>query len=262
MKTAVIIDCVVAAVLLATLIYGACRGLFQAVAGLAVIVLSLAGATFAARSLTPAATELVRPVIEQFVTQRMDSALGGSGTENGAESSGQINQENQHDVLIPLKPQISQNTSADSSAASDLTTRIQAAELLNLMGLDDTLRDSLSNRVEEKVRDTGVSIAMAVVESVMESIVYMILFILAFFVLTLLLRLLEKAMNLAMKLPGVHALNALGGAAVGLIEGVLLIFLVIWILRFFHVSFETELIAQTRIFNFFTTHSPLDLLSY
>lgn len=264
MKTAVIIDCIVAAVLLGFMIYGAWRGLFRAVVGLLMVILALAGATFAARELTPMATELIRPVIETSVTQRVDDAInGGSSSEDG-------------DGVTPVKPQVGADTSEDQMASTsggaadssgDSTedgaqTRLQAGELLKLMGWDDTLTQSLSDKVAEKVQETGVSLAMAVVDSVMESFVYILLFALPFVVLMLLLHLVAKALDLAMKLPGIHFLNGLGGALMGLIQGALLVFLAIWLLRCLHVSFDTETVAQTRLLSFFTSHSPLDLLFY
>ena len=265
MQTAVLIDCIVAAVLLGFLIYGAWRGLFRAVAGLLMVILALTGAMFVARELTPIATNLLRPVIENTVTQRVDDAMNGSAPSQGGE-----------ETVVPVQPEISPPSSeasspsgsasaANSSGAlgdSGAQTRLQAGELLKLMGWDDTLTKSLSDRAEEKVRDTGVSLAMAVVDSVMESFVYMVLFALSFAVLSLLLHLVARALDIAMKLPGVHLLNGLGGAVVGLIQGVLLIFLAIWLLRCLRVSFDTEIVAQTRLLSFFTSHSPLDLLFY
>ena len=49
--------------------------------------------------------------------------------------------------------------------------------------------------------------------------------------------------------------------AIGLIEGALVLFLAVWVLRRFGVSFETAP-ADTHIFGFFTTHTPLDVLSF
>lgn len=264
MKTAVIMDCIVAAVLFGFLVYGAWRGLFRAVVGLLMVILALTGAAFAARELTPMATKLLRPVIETTITQRVDDAISGdSSAENG-------------DSVAPVKPQAGSDTSEDQTAsiyggAADSSgdssedgaqTRLQAGELLKLMGWDDTLTKSLADRAEEKVQETGVSLAMAVVDSVMESFVYMLLFALSFVVLMLLLHLVAKALDLAMKLPGIHFLNGLGGALVGLIQGALLVFLVIWLLRCLHVSFNTEIVAQTHLLSFFTSRSPLDLLFY
>lgn len=264
MKTAVIIDCTVAAVLIGFMIYGAWRGLFRSVVGLLMVILALTGATFAARELTPMATELIRPVIETSVTQKVDDAISGDpSSENG-------------DSVTPVKPQIGADASESQMAftsggtpdsSGDSTedgaqTRLQAGELLKLMGWDDTLTKSLSDKVAEKVQETGASLAMAVVDSVMESFVYMLLFALSFVVLMLLLHLVAKALDVAMKLPGIHFLNGLGGALMGLIQGALLVFLTIWLLRFLHVSFNAETVAQTHLLSLFTSHSPLDLLFY
>ncbi len=271
MKTAVIIDCIVAAVLFGFLVYGAWRGLFRAVVGLLMVILALTGATFAARELTPVATKLLRPVIENSVTQRVDDAISGGSSSQADGSPTEIG-----DSVTPVKPQVGLDTSEDQMAstyggAADSSgdssedgaqTRLQAGELLKLMGWDDTLTKSLADRAEEKVQETGVSLAMAVVDSVMESFVYMLLFALTFAAAMLLLHLVAKALDVAMKLPGIHFLNGLGGALVGLIQGALLVFLAIWLLRCLHVSFDTETVAQTHLLSFFTSHSPLDLLFY
>ena len=255
MDTAVIMDCIVAAILLAFAIYGAWRGLFCAVAGLLILILALAGATFFARELTPKVTELLRPVIQGAVTEKVDSAMAEGATSDGADG----------ETVIPVKPQTEANADESADAAedeADATLRLQAGELLKLMGWDDTLSQSLADKAEEKVRDTGVSLAMAVVDSMMESFVYMVLFAVALALLSLLLHLAARALDIALKLPGVHLLNGLGGALVGLIQGALAIFLLLWLLRCLHVSFDGEMVTQTHLFGFFATHGPLDLLFY
>ena len=64
-----------------------------------------------------------------------------------------------------------------------------------------------------------------------------------------------------MKLPGLKLLNALGGAVAGLIEGILLLFLAVWVLRRLGVSFETEVLAEAHILRIFTANTPFDVLS-
>ena len=79
--------------------------------------------------------------------------------------------------------------------------------------------------------------------------------------LWLLLHVLAAAMDLLAKLPGLSFLNALGGAALGLVKGALVLFLAIWAARRLGVSFETEEVARTYILQFFATHTPLSVLS-
>ena len=247
MKIDVIIDCTIAAVLLGFVIYGAWRGLFRAVAGLLIAVLSLTGAMFAARELTPAATELIRPVIQSAVTQRVDDALRGDSSEN-AETG---------------EPEEAPQEAPQESAAPDGgPSRLQADQLLRLMGWDEGAAQALAEKAEDRVRQTGVSLAMAVVDSVMESFVYMVLLVVSFLVLSLLLHLAAKALDLAARLPGVNFLNGLGGALAGLVQGGLVIFLAVWLLRCLNAAPGAELVEQTHVLRFFMTSSPLDLLFY
>ncbi len=67
-----------------------------------------------------------------------------------------------------------------------------------------------------------------------------VLFLLSFAVLTLVLRLVVKMFDLMARLPGIHMLNSLGGAAVGLAESVLILFLLFWVLDRFGVRFPVH----------------------
>ena len=138
----------------------------------------------------------------------------------------------------------------------------EIADLLALMGLDEDVRDSLVEETQEKIADTGETIAVALVESVAQSLLYGVLFLLSFLILMVLLKLAIRALDLVLKLPGLHLVNSLGGAVVGLVEGALLVFLAIWILRRLGVSFDTETVTQTHILHFFTTNTPLSALSF
>lgn len=227
---AVIIDAVVLCILLGFVIYGAYRGLFRALAGLLIVVLALVGAGLAAKTLTPAAVNLLTPVIEKGITQRVDKAFAVQ-TEQGK---------------MP-------------EAGRDIG---QAEELLGLLGMDSQTIGSLAQRAEEKIKETGVSLVTAVVESMMYSILYGILFLLSFLTLLVALRLLARAMDLVLKLPGLSTLNRVGGGAAGLLEGGLVLFLAVWAARRFGFSFETELLASTHILRFFTTNTPLGVLSF
>ena len=230
MTTPVIIDVIAAAVLIACAAWGAHRGLFRALAGLAVVIVALVGAAVIANALAAPAAGVVTPLIQGRIEARVDEAIAQQSQE----------------VQMP---------------EADVDEGFEIADLLALMGLDEDVRGSLVQQTEEKIRDTGVSLAMAVVESVAESILYAALFLISFVVLTILLKLLIRALDLVLQLPGLHLVNSLGGGLIGLIEGALALFLAIWVLRRFGVSFETETVSATHILRFFATHTPLSALS-
>ena len=215
-----------AVVLIAAVIYGAHRGLFRALAGLAVVIVALVGAAIIANTLAAPAARLVTPLIREQIETKVDEAMARQSQE----------------VQMPEE---------------DVDEGFAIEDLLALMGLDEDVRNSLASQTQE----TGVSLVMAVVESLGQSILYAALFLVSFVGLTILLKLLIRAMDLVLQLPGLHLVNSLGGAVIGLIEGALVLFLAIWVLRRFGVSFETDTVSATHILRFFATHTPLSALS-
>ena len=234
MTTPVIIDAIAAAVLLGFAIWGAQRGLFRSLTGLLSVIVALVGAGLIAGALAAPAARLAGPLVEEHIRGQVDEAME-------VQSSQQVEM-----------PELEMEE--DDGFAIE--------ELLALMGLDEDVRESLLGDIQEKAVDTGVSVATAIVESVVQSLLYGVLFLLSFLALMLLLKLAVGAMDLVLKLPGLHLLNSLGGAVIGLAEGALLAFLAIWIARRLGVSFETETVAQTHILYFFTTNTPLSALSF
>ena len=228
MTTAVIIDAIVVVVLLAFAIWGARQGLVRALAGLVMVIVALVGAGMIAATFSGPAARLAAPVTQKHITSRVEEAMAVQ-TDSTPEEVGE-------------EPRVE--------------------DLLVLLGLDEDVRGSLAEQAEEQIRDAGASIVSAVVESMVGSVAYGVLFILSFLALLLMLHVLVGAMDLVMKLPLLHGLNTLGGGALGLIEGTLVLFLAVWAARRLGISFETEALAEAHILRIFTTNTPLSLLSF
>lgn len=226
MSIPVIMDIAAAAILLLFLILGARAGLIRSLAGLVIVVVALVGAGMIAATFADPAAKLVAPMIEKAVAEKVEEAI------------------------------IAETGMLDTERADP-----ELGELLSMLGLDEEVKESITNRAEQTIRDTGASVISAVVESLCRSMIYGLLYLLSFLGLWLMLHVLAKAMDLLAKLPGLSTLNALGGAALGLLKGVLVLFLAIWAARRLGVSFETEEVAQTYILQFFATHTPLSMLS-
>jgi len=231
MTTPVIIDAFVVVFLAAFTVYGAKRGLLRALAGLVIVVLALIGAGMVATTFSLPSVTVVSPLIDERITQKVENAIFeqlGTG-----------------------------ETDIDSQ---------QIRNILKQLGVDEETWDSMAEKIQESVTGTGGAVAdavtRAVVENLVHSVLYGVLYILAFILLMILLHVLAGALGLLTKLPGLHALNALCGALLGLIEGALLLFLAVWIGRRLGVSFETEMLAEAHILRIFTTHTPLSVLSF
>lgn len=234
MTTPVIIDVIVAAVLIGFTVCGAVRGLFRAFAGLLSVIVALVGANIVAGLLIAPAEKAVMPLLETKIEEKIDTALSAQAP------------------AVPGVP----------TSGTVLGSDYSVEDLLELVGLDSEVRSSLAEKAQELVKDTGVSIVMAVTQSIAHSVLYSLLYGLSFFLLTIVLHLLVRVIDQALKFPGLHQLNAIGGGAIGLLEATLLLFLVVWVARQAGVSFDTDPYAATHLLQFFTTHTPLQALSF
>jgi len=223
----------VAAVLLGFLFAGAHRGLIRTAAGFAVLAVALIGAAVVANALTPVLGRALRPAIEKRVELRIDEAI---------------------QEVRPVKPQA-------GGGGAETEDGLTLDSLLSLLGIDADPASSIAGKAEDLIRDEGVDMMSAVIQSVAESVLHMLIFAVAFPALLVGLKLLVNVLDLAARLPGVHEANALGGAAVGLVEGALAMFLAVWVLRRLGVSFDTEAVEQTFLLRFFTVNTPLGVLA-
>ena len=238
MSTPVIIDVIVVVFLVAFALYGAKRGLLQSLAGLVILAVSLVGASMIATSFSGPAAEIVSPLLEKKVAQKVESVLA---EQIGSEDWEQLDLQE----LLSDAPQLQ--------------------ELLEKLGVDESLWDSAAEKLQSSASETGKAmveeVTGIVLEEMVQSILYAVLFLIAFLLLMLLLHVLLGAMGLVMKLPGLNLLNTVGGGLFGLIEGGLLLFLAVWLGRQLGISFETELLAEAHILRIFTTYTPLSVLS-
>lgn len=225
MATPVIIDAIVVAILLVFLVCGTLRGLLRTLAGLVIVVVSLAGAGIAAARFSEPAAKLAAPLVEKQIAEKIRAVLPEQG-------------------LMPELPE----GGLDG--------------ILERLGLDEAVWQPLLERIERSMTETGAGIVEAVTESLVHSVLYGLLFLLAFLALLILLNLLLKALNQVTKLPVIHGINAVGGGVLGLIEGALVLFLAVWIARKLGVSFETELFEGAHILRIFTANTPLGVLSF
>lgn len=188
MTTPVIIDVIMAVVLIAAVIYGAHRGLFRALAGLAVVIVALVGAAIIANTLAAPAARLVTPLIREQIETKVDEAMA-RAVPGGPDAGGGRGRGLRH----------------RGPAGPDGTGRGRA----ELPGQPIAGEDPGHRRLLGHGRGGEFG----------QSILYAALFLVSFVGLTILLKLLIRAMDLVLQLPGLHLVNSLGGAVIGLIEG-------------------------------------------
>ncbi|MBE6919056.1 MAG: CvpA family protein [Ruminococcaceae bacterium] len=156
-----------------------------------------------------------------------------------------------------LGPVIEENI-LDKLAAEDTTDAETMLSAFHFRG------ESLQQMVDEvmgKVKETGMDLLSAVTDSVAQSVAYAAVYLVAFLALLLVLWLLMKPVHLLVKLPGLRTVNALGGGALGLVWGALLVFFAVWLMQRFDWYITADMVANSTLLHFFATNSPISLIT-
>lgn len=211
MTTPVIIDLIAAAVFLGFVIAGTCRGLFRTLAGLLVIVLAMTGARMTAQAAAGPAARFLAPAVERRIQRQLD------------------------EMMPPASPEPGQMPEDGG---------LSVESLLELLGVQGDRLEELGARARENIRDTGASVLTAAAQSAAESLLYGVFYMLAFVLYAILLNLAARGLDLMLKLPVLHGANALGGAAVGALEGLLVLFALGLLLQSLGVSLDGSRILR------------------
>ncbi len=130
--------------------------------------------------------------------------------------------------------------------------------VLRDMGLYEDLLNTIDQAVQDGMTAVAANAAAAVAAAIAQSVAYSVIFTVAFALILIAWKVFSHAVDLVAKLPGLNFLNKTGGAAMGLIKGVLILFLVAWLIQYSGKLIpETQ---QTHLLKFFMTTNPMTLL--
>lgn len=226
MVAAVIIDAIVTALLAVFVCLGWRRGLFRALAGLLILLIALAGAGMAANYVSEPAAQLLAPLMEGRVEEKLKTAI----------------------EELDLNPKGGQES--------------ELVAWLEEFGLDPKIYQEVLEEAREAMVDATEAVIAALTQELTRSLIYGVVFLIVWILLMVVLHLMAQAVDLFLHLPVLRGANALGGAVVGALEGALLMFLFVWIAKKLGLEFiQNPVWSQTYLFQFFMTHTPLSAWS-
>lgn len=231
MDNALIIDLVLAAVLAVFALLGARKGLIRSLMALVSVVVALIGATLLTAMFVEPVTDLVYPKVEERVLEQFERDIPSDAlaAEDGDLSAG---------GLLP----------------DELS---EALDTLKRFGVSDDAIDG----VTKSVTDSAVSAAERAAYLLVKTIVQAALFLAFFLALMLLLRLLTHGLDRLFSLPVLAQLNGLGGAALSLMEGALLIFLIVFLAPRLGVTWFADHAAGTHLLAWFLNNTPRSIIA-
>ena len=259
-----ILDIVIVVILLLFAIGGCRRGLIMSVFSLLAVVVAIAGALFLSKALAPTVTEWVMPLVEDKVVSTVENVIPEEITEvfNNLAPGETIK-----DAIADLMPDdfvLDENTALPSmekikeyldNSSLDLPEEVRT--FINQIDDEDIEAIAESSSMEEVVGVATTTVA--------EVVVRVILFLLIFVVILILWKVLARTLDLVSRLPVLNSMNKLGGFLFGVLRGMLLLFLVAWVLHRIPTVTEQlitpEAIEQTYVLKFFLTVKPLEFMA-
>lgn len=136
-----------------------------------------------------------------------------------------------------------------------------AASMVREAGYFGETARRIVDSVGTLVQETKESLVTAVTDGIAQSVAYALVYLGAFVILMLLCRLLLRLLKLAGRLPGLHALDLVGGGALGLVVAAALVFLAVWLLQRLQLVITEEMVQQSALLQFFVNRSPMEWLT-
>ena len=232
MNSPIFIDVLLVAILILFAFLGARKGFILTLCSLVAFLVALVGANLVADAASPMVADAIQPKIEQAIVEQLDEALkhadlagiGGDVTASTAE--------------IPL---------------SGILAVLRENELY--LGFMDSVEKALSEGATATVANAAARIAAVLAAQLARSII----FIVAFFIILVAWWILSHVLDLVSKLPVIDQLNHTLGGGLGLIKGLVICYVLVWLLYDVMGYVTAPVMNDSYIFRFLALHSPLEL---
>ena len=223
MNISVMIDIVIAVVLIAFTAAGWKHGLIRTLVGLAAMVLAVGFSSQIARAAAPEIVDrYLRPATYAAIEERAQELAKGEEVSSVEDLRQDLNQ-----VLDAIPNDFIREKAQDA--------------LDGLLPQGEPLGGALLAPLEELGRDMADRVLDTLVQDVLRSILCAALFV----ILSTVFRIVARTLRIVEKLPGVRQLNELGGALAGLVKGLVLVCLALWVLC--HIGVITPEMAEGSV---------------
>lgn len=125
------------------------------------------------------------------------------------------------------------------------------------MGIFDATAEQMSAEALAWAKENGVSATDAAVEVLCMRISYVAAFLLTFLMILIALTVIGNIPNISFKIPNLDALNDIGGAVMGVAQGVCLLLVFGWALKFTGLLIPQETVADTFLVPWFMDQTVL-----
>lgn len=146
---------------------------------------------------------------------------------------------------------------ADYFARNPGTEKEFATLTFKGMGIYDATSEQLAEESMAYSREHGKDLTDSIVEVLCQRISYVAAFLLAFLMILIILTVVLNVPNISFKLPNMDALNDIGGIVLGVAQGVGLLMVLAWAMKFLGLVLPQEVLKDTFLVSWFMDQSLL-----
>ena len=164
-----------------------------------------------------------------------------------------------------LEPFVSGLTDRASRAAeaefdekgSTPDTRETTIKTLNNMGIIDSAADNISEAICEETDSVGHELRSLLVEKLCACAAYILTLLIAFILIAVVFAVVNNLINLSFHMPGFELVNGILGACFGLAQGLVIVFFILWFVRFAGLLLSRETLDSTLVLKKLMELNPL-----
>lgn len=217
----ILFDLIVFLILILFAALGWRKGLILSLCGLVAFFVAFAGANFVSLKFGDSVSGIIQPYIQIQVERALESSLSDTNQQ-------------QADAPATYTPTVPGMVKEEETPTDQFTLE-QALEALAQSPLFSGLQQALEDAVQNSVIHVVTTASAAIAGYLAGQIARTGLFLLTFLLILLVWWLLSHALDLACRLPVLHTLNGAGGMVIGLVKGIVLLWIAGWILSLLDV---------------------------
>ena len=232
MNSPILLDILLIAVLVLFAFLGARKGFILTLCSLVAVVVALVGANLVADVAAPMVANAIQPKLEQAIVEQLDEALKSTefvGVNGGVAASVEE---------IPL---------------AGVLGVLRENELY--IGFMDSVEKALSEGATATIAGAASRVAALLAAQLARSII----FVIAFFIILIAWWILSHVLDLVSKLPVIDQLNHTLGGGLGLVKGLVICYVLVWLLYDVTGYVTASVVNDSYLFRFLALHSPLEL---
>lgn len=223
-----IIDLILLAVVLLSAYNGYKRGLINEIGAMLCILVSLYAATVVAHTVSFEVVSAVKPFAGGFI----ESVI-------------------YDDVPVRLGYETNEYSIGDIVANDPEKAFEVAKETFVCMGVYGPTAEDLAAQVQTYQTANSVGLKTAIIDVTCNTVVYAGAVALFFMIIVIFLTVLGNIPNISFRLPNMEEVDEIGGAIVGIMRGVLLGMLAVWVLKFMGLLIGEDTLSTTLVARLF-----------